>query len=215
MKTKELEFRILGQTLLLSSQKAIYWKENRSLLLSDVHLGKAGHFRKAGIPVPSKIHHDDLRRLNQLVERYCPEHVYLLGDLFHSELNSEWDDFQRWRTDLPHLQVSLVAGNHDIIPPAYYSGIKVAVCEQVGLGPFTLTHRPVQLVEGYNLAGHTHPGIHLTGRSRQGIKLPCFYFGKFGGVLPAFGNFTGSVAIKPARHDRVFAVTPSSVLAIQ
>ena len=47
-------FSFQGQTLILHPAKAIFWKEKSRLLLADVHLGKAGHFRKVGIPVPQR-----------------------------------------------------------------------------------------------------------------------------------------------------------------
>ena len=44
----------------LLPDKCMFWKEHNSLILADLHIGKAGHFRKAGIPIPSHIHIDDL-----------------------------------------------------------------------------------------------------------------------------------------------------------
>ena len=46
-----LDFNFLGQDLVLLPQKAIYWKQEKTLIAADVHMGKVGHFRKAGIAV--------------------------------------------------------------------------------------------------------------------------------------------------------------------
>lgn len=215
MYTEEIAFDFIGQTLLLSSLKAIYWKETGSLLLADVHLGKAGHFRKAGIPLPSEIHRNDLKRLDQLIARYQPEKLLLLGDLFHSDKNAEWSDFLQWRKGNSAVAISLILGNHDVIPARYYTDIDIAVMEKLSLGPFTLTHHPSASPLTYNIAGHIHPGVHLKGRSRQCLKLPCFYFGKRGGLLPAFGNFTGQTVISMSRGDKIFAITPKAVMPVQ
>lgn len=215
MNKDEIEFNFLNQTLLLSASKAIFWKETGSLLLSDVHLGKAGHFRKAGIPVPSGIHHSDLRRMDALIGRYSPQRLLLLGDLFHSDKNNEWDDFIHWRKNYPQLKISLILGNHDVISRNSYLDIDLEVMEKLSMGPFTFTHQPKEELCSYNLAGHVHPGIHLSGRSRQSIKLPCFYFGKKAGLLPAFGNFTGNIAIPSFQEDKIFAITPKAIMTIQ
>ncbi len=200
---------------MLSSSKAIYWKNAGSLLLSDIHLGKAGHFRKAGIPVPSRIHHGDLHRMDALIARYTPQQLLLLGDLFHSDKNNEWDDFRQWRKSYPALKISLVLGNHDVLARQHYLELDLEVTEKLTMEPFTFTHHPEASLYSYNLAGHIHPGVHLSGRSRQSIKLPCFYFGKTNGLLPAFGNFTGHVAIPTFQEDKIFAITPKAIMTIQ
>jgi metallophosphoesterase superfamily enzyme len=82
-----------GEELTLLPDKAIYWKRKKNLLLSDLHLAKSGHFRKAGIALPSSIHKNDLSRLSKIIDEFPVEKVYLLGDLFHSKENKEWKQF--------------------------------------------------------------------------------------------------------------------------
>ena len=48
------EIVIFNNHFYLHKTGAIYWKEKNTLLLADLHLGKVGHFRKSGIPVPRK-----------------------------------------------------------------------------------------------------------------------------------------------------------------
>ena len=59
MMTAGLDFNLLEQDLLLLPEKAIYWKQQKALIAADVHLGKVGHFRKAGIAVPQQLAKDD------------------------------------------------------------------------------------------------------------------------------------------------------------
>lgn len=68
-----LVFPFLDQTLLLLCQKAIYWEEEKALIAADVHLGKGGHFRKAGIAVPRELAQDDLAVLSDLIREHHPE----------------------------------------------------------------------------------------------------------------------------------------------
>jgi uncharacterized protein len=210
-----LEFTLLEQSLVLSIYKSIFWKEQECLIVSDLHLGKAGHFRKAGIPISSKIHTEDLDRLDLLLNMYKPKQLVMLGDLFHSDKNNEWEAFSDWRSQYQGLEITLTLGNHDIIETLNYKKINVNVVDELLLAPFFMSHHPTENANGYNLAGHLHPGISLQGKARQGVRIPCFYFGQKGALLPAFGNFTGYVAISPGQLDKVFAVTPTSIITIQ
>jgi metallophosphoesterase superfamily enzyme len=93
---------INGQTLELLPQKAIYWKSARTLIVSDLHLGKSGHFRKSGIPAPAGINQKNLNRLDKLLQSFKPNRLLILGDLFHSDANREWLEFEsftrKWKS---------------------------------------------------------------------------------------------------------------------
>ncbi|MEQ8535003.1 MAG: ligase-associated DNA damage response endonuclease PdeM, partial [Imperialibacter sp.] len=194
-----LELTLLKQSLVLSIHKSIFWKEQECLIVSDLHLGKTGHFRKAGIPISSKIHTEDLDRLDLLLNKYQPKRLIMLGDLFHSDKNNEWEAFSDWRSQYQNLRITLTLGNHDIIETVNYKKINVTVVDELLLAPFFMSHHPTENANGYNLAGHLHPGISLQGKARQGVRIPCFYFGQKGALMPAFGNFTGYVAISPGK----------------
>ncbi len=207
-----LEFEFKGQHLLLDPLKVLFWKEESLLLLSDIHLGKAGHFRKNGIAVPYNIHQQDLSRIDYLIGKYKPKKVIFLGDLFHSDLNAEWGPFADW-LDNKSIKMLLIKGNHDILSEEIYLATKIEVCDELALGPFLLTHERVTS-ELYNISGHVHPAVRLLGRAKQGISVPCFYFSKVYGLLPAFGSFTGTFKIKPVKGDQVFATSGDEVIAL-
>lgn len=209
----EIAFSLKGQTLIIDVLKALFWKESEALILSDLHLGKAAHFRKHGIPVPARVHHMDFHRLNALMAKYQPKKVVFLGDLFHSELNDEWTDFILWTKDNPAVELMLVKGNHDILYPELYSGIEMDIVDEWITGPFHFTHKPT-LSGYYNLSGHVHPGIKLLGSARQGVRLPCFLFSGQSGLFPAFGSFTGNYTVRPAKGDRIFAITDHTVIGL-
>lgn len=79
-----LDLDLQGERLTLMPERALFWHRTRSLIAADLHLGKAGHFRTRGIPVPKGSQERTLNRLDHLIEIYDPEQVILLGDLFHS-----------------------------------------------------------------------------------------------------------------------------------
>jgi uncharacterized protein len=214
-----LEFNLLQQNLVLLPQKAIYWQQEKALIVADVHLGKVGHFRKAGIAVPRDMEQDDLAVLSDLISEYQPDKIIFLGDLFHSDMNADWEWFVLWRKHFPMLELILIKGNHDIIHDKYYLELDVKLHKSLQLGPFMMLHHPLDsiqllMINHYVLCGHIHPGVSLSGRARQHITLPCFAFGEKQAILPSFGRFTGRIALRSEKTDRIFAVVENKIMAI-
>ncbi|MCC7501334.1 MAG: ligase-associated DNA damage response endonuclease PdeM [Flavobacteriales bacterium] len=208
------EVDVVGEKLLMSPYKALYWPRKRWLMVSDAHLGKAAHFRKAGLPLPDV--HDDvlLDRLSWLMNEYGAERLVVLGDLFHNAYNSSWDLFTLWMLR-QRFEVHLVLGNHDVLADRRYLDAGLKLHDEVLLeGPFALAHEPRSVKDHYTLSGHVHPGGVLSGLGKQHLRLPCFWFAPEQAVLPAFGTATGLFVIEPASTDRCFAVTERSVVDV-
>jgi len=211
-----MDIEILNEQFVLYPQKAILWKGQRSLLVSDLHLGKINHFRKAGIPVPSKANDHNLEVLIDLVRLSKPERILCLGDLFHSHYNAEWEVFGEVVRHFSEISFELVLGNHDIMGRYQYSRKGIQVHDSLTIGKFLLTHHPLESVPDgmYNIAGHIHPGVSLRGRGRQAMTLPCFFFGEKQALLPAFGKFTGLARIAPKKQDKVYIVAEDQVMFV-
>jgi DNA ligase-associated metallophosphoesterase len=214
-----IAYTLINQHLLLLPQKAIYWQQEKALIVADVHLGKVGHFRKAGIAVPLDMEQGDLAVLSDLIHDHRPEKIIFLGDLFHSDMNNDWEWFALWRRHFPMVRIILVKGNHDIINDSHYLELDVQLHQELQIGPFLMRHHPLgdddlAQAAGYVFCGHIHPGISLTGRARQHITLPCFAFGYKQAILPSFGKFTGKVSMRHNGSDRVFGVLKDKVIAI-
>ncbi len=212
-----MEVEISGEVLKLLRQKAIWLSHRKTLLLADLHFGKINHFRKAGIPVPAKANDKNTETLIDLLNETKPDRVIFLGDLFHSHYNEEWSVVGQILKHFSLCSFELVRGNHDIMSQLQYQRQKITVHENsLRLGDLMLSHEPMTTIpEGnYNLAGHVHPGVRLEGKGRQALTLPCFYFGKESGILPAFGSFTGIALITPRKEDRIFVIVNNQVQQI-
>jgi len=212
-------FTLLNQHLLLTPQRAIFWQEEKALIAADVHLGKVGHFRKAGIAIPRDMEQDDLAVLSDLIHEYRPEKIIFLGDLFHSDMNADWEWFRLWRQQFPKLRIILIRGNHDIVHDDHYLQLNVELHYELAIGPFLMLHHPqtdekLATANGYVMCGHIHPGVRLQGRGRQSLTLPCFTFGERQAILPSFGKFTGKVAIRHKGDDHVFGVLENRVIRV-
>lgn len=206
---------IHDQKFWLSAQRSVFWEAQKTLIISDLHLGKSGHFRKAGIPVPQQVLKEDMHRLLTLLHHFKSEKLIVVGDFFHSTANLELDLFTRWRADLD-LPIILVRGNHDILKKEWYAGAGIEVVENhLCIDQFCFSHDLDEVPEGlYAFSGHIHPGIVIHGLGKQSLRFPCFYFTPTYCVLPAFGGFTGLATVRPAKADKVYAVVENAVIRI-
>lgn len=195
----------------------MYKPDERLLIIADVHLGKANHFRKEGISIPATAQLEDYNRLDALFKTIAPLKVYFLGDLFHSTFNRDWHYFCDLVGAFPAISFTLVRGNHDIIDQRKFGEICVHVTDAIEDDDFIYSHEPVAVVPvpKVNLTGHIHPGIVLSGKAKQHVKLPCFYLTRSLMVLPAFGTLTGLYPIQPESDAHVYAVIPGSVRRVQ
>ena len=211
---KCISVNIEGQRLFLHPYKAMYWSEESMLVVSDLHLGKIAHFRRAGIYLPDHASMDNYERLSSLLLEFEPKSLLLLGDLFHSQLNNDWKYFSDLRQTFRHVDVILVLGNHDILEEEIFRKNDVAIMDRKQVGPFLFTHHPLDHPTGYNIAGHIHPGVRLVGDAKQTLRLPCFYFRRKQAILPAFGTFTGISLVYPRPEDQVFVISEEELIDV-
>ncbi|MGI4985717.1 MAG: ligase-associated DNA damage response endonuclease PdeM [Janthinobacterium lividum] len=213
---ESLAIDIDGRPLRLCPERAAFDPLTGSLLIADVHFGKAATFRAAGIAVPDGTTGDNLARIDRLIARHDPRRIVFLGDLLHArpaQAASIVDALLAWRARHPALELILVRGNHDMHAgsPAAQLGIR-EVDEPWQLGGWTLCHHPDAVAGGYVLAGHEHPTFLLRAAG-DALRLPCFRFGAALGVLPAFGDFTGGYP-SDVRQDQVYVVAGERVIAV-
>jgi Predicted ICC-like phosphoesterases len=203
----------------LSPDRCIYWEEEKTLIVSDLHFGKTGHFRKSGIAVPAQVFKEDLQRLVNQLQHFQPAALIAVGDLFHSAANKELDLFKKWRNDFNDLQFHLVEGNHDILSAAWYNEMNIKVhTGTLEIKPFAFCHDCETIdpkTSTYTFSGHLHPGVRINGSGRQSLQFPCFYFTKNYCVLPAFSRFTGLALIDAAENENVFAIVGNKIVQLQ
>lgn len=185
-------------------------------MVSDLHFGKTGHFRKAGIAVPQNVYKEDLQRLVNLLHFFKPSKLLVVGDFFHSRANAELDWFRRWREDFASLPITLVRGNHDILNDDWYRETAIEVVHpSLLLPPFLFSHDRCEVPAGaYAFFGHIHPGVLIHGLGKQSLRFPCFYFAGDHCVLPAFSKFTGAVGLDPSQAAAVFAVVENELIKV-
>jgi DNA ligase-associated metallophosphoesterase len=204
----------------LSAQRSIYWEEQKTMIVSDTHFGKTGHFRKSGIAVPQQVYKEDLQRFFSLATDLKPERILVVGDFFHSTDNEEHNLFLRWKNDFNSLQITLIKGNHDILGNTWYENAGIQLIEDFyEIGQFRFQHDPAEndfLVKEntFVFSGHVHPGIQMRGIGKQSLRFPCFYFTQNQCILPAFSKFSGLAIVKPKKQDQVYAIANDNIIKL-
>jgi uncharacterized protein len=212
--------QIQNNTFWLLAQRAIFWVEQKALLVADVHIGKALSFRRLGVPVPSGTTQGNLQKLSQLIDQLKPSTVYILGDLLHAAAAQDLSvvsAMQTWREQHSDTVIILVNGNHDkkAGEPALSLAIEV-VPEPHRVAGFDLMHAlPTGIApNSFCFAGHIHPVVNLSGKGRDRLRLPCFVLTDCSLVLPAMGEFTGGFEVQNCQENRLFAVANDTVIAL-
>lgn len=202
---------INNEVFTLTNQRAAFWKKEKALILSDLHIGKTAHFRKNGIAVANHIMKSDLERLSVLIEYFHPEKFIVVGDLLHAGDNSDVDEFCSWRNQYPDLQFYLIKGNHDRLSAALEKKLCLNFKSEIlTIDGFTFIHDFDKTLQEFQITGHIHPGVVLNS-SVKNIRLPCFVQTDKQLLLPAFSEFTGLDTKNIPKGGKFFVFTDSEI----
>jgi DNA ligase-associated metallophosphoesterase len=154
--------------ILLLPGRAALLPASRTLLVADLHLGKAATFRRFGLPVPEGSAQRDLARLEQLVIRHGVRRLLILGDLFHAKgglTEQVKAEFAAARGRIQGTEVVLVLGNHDRPLGKLSSDLGIdATVPSLDEPPLHFVHEPATGIvaadrAAFTIAGHLHPTL--------------------------------------------------------
>jgi DNA ligase-associated metallophosphoesterase len=210
-----MQITIKEKSIKLLIEKAAIWLEEKTLIISDMHLGKISHFRKAGIALPAKAAEHNFNILDNLILSNNIWRIIFTGDLFHSDKNEEWDTFCRWRRKYHSVEMHIVPGNHDRFDLKCYADVPLIVHQdEYIIDDFVFTHHPRIAKENeYIFCGHVHPVIKVPINSAT-YRLPCFYISEQQMIMPSFGYFTGGYVIQPIESEKVIAVVNKELIDV-
>lgn len=184
-------FSLAGAGLTALGSGALWWGEQRLLVVSDLHLGKTERIlRRGGPSLPPYETRDTLIRLENDLNATNAATVVCLGDSF--------DDVEAART-LPEadrlwinrLQAGRrwvwIEGNHDP-GPIDLGGTHLA---ELPLPPLTFRHIAESGKSG-EISGHYHPKVRVQTRLRS-ITRPAFLIDSDRVIMPAYGTYTGGL----------------------
>jgi len=192
---------IADVTFVADISGALFWKEQRLLIVSDLHLEKGSSYAMRGVLLPPYDTLATLSRLTAVIARHDPRMVIALGDSFHDR-----DAHERLSTSnremLAAMQVRRdwiwISGNHD---PALPPDLGGTVANEVAIGSIVFRHEPTGAVG--EIAGHLHPKARVATRGRS-MERRCFASDGERAVMPAFGAYTGGLSIRDVAFSKIF-----------
>ncbi|NOJ48975.1 ligase-associated DNA damage response endonuclease PdeM [Bradyrhizobium archetypum] len=192
---------IADVTFVADVSGALFWQEQRLLVVSDLHLEKGSSYARRGVLLPPYDTVATLSRLAAVIARHDPRMVIALGDSFHDR-----DAHQRLsasdRDALSALQARRdwiwISGNHD---PALPSNLGGTVANEVAIGAIIFRHEPTGAAG--EIAGHLHPKARVATRGRS-MERRCFACDGERAVMPAFGAYTGGLSIRDPAFAKIF-----------
>lgn len=217
--TGAVEVVLAGERALLLPERALWLPDHQTLLVADLHWGKAAAFRSAQLPIPVGTTADDLTRLTRALRLTATTRLVVLGDLAHAR--DGWHpatiaQLAEWREAHAALVIDLVRGNHDQQAGDPPVALRIACHDgPLAIGALTLCHEPSERAPaggGYQVGGHFHPSVTLTGAGRQRLRLPAFIIGRDRALLPAFTAFSGGGMYRPQTEDHPFVVAEGEVM---
>lgn len=199
-----------GADLVALPSGALHWPDERLLVVSDLHLGKATRqARWGGAALPPYECRDTLDRLAADLEVTGARRVIALGDSFDAPGLDQClpaDDTETLLRLQAGRDWTWVTGNHDPGP----LGLPGAHLDAVRIGPLILRHiaQPDALAE---VSGHYHPKARLALRGRM-LTRPCFLWDAARLILPAYGTYTGGLFTDSAELSAL--MTPGAQVAL-
>jgi len=186
---------LAGVSLQADPAGALYWPDEKAVIVADLHLEKGSSFARRGVLLPPYDTATTLARLAHLIAYYAPHLVIALGDSFHDgdgPLRMHAAD----RAALAALQRGRewlwITGNHD---PDLRDGIGGGVAAALAVGPLMFRHEPGSGPGDGEIAGHLHPVARV---SRRGcaVRRRCFASDGRRMIMPAFGAFAGGLNVR-------------------
>jgi hypothetical protein len=190
-----MKFTLQHHTFTALPTGALYLEANRTLIVSDLHLGKGQSFAPEGNLLPPYDTRLTWETLAQDLKQIRPRTVICLGDSFHNNDIFEYfndKDLQNIHQDAGKSAWIWVTGNHDeellkrrrILP-----GTVVRNWIEAGIH---YTHQPEPVGLNINIFGHYHPKIRVKICGRY-ITGKCFLVSDRSVLCPAYGVYTGGL----------------------
>lgn len=193
-----------GEALRADPLGALFWTQQETLIVSDLHFEKGSSFARRGIMLPPFDTRTTLTRLEALMRRYQPRRVISLGDAFHdrdAEARIETEDADRLETLTKASDWIWILGNHDPDPPARFHG---TASNEEKIDALVFRHEPNLGSAPGEIAGHLHPCARVLTEGRA-LRRRCFASDSERLIMPAMGAFTGGLNVLDEAFGGLFS----------
>lgn len=200
-------FTLAGHDLIADRTGALYWPEQDTLVVADLHLEKGSSFARFRRHLPPYDTAATLRQLAKIIAIYQPSRLIALGDSVHDR--GAWDRLDHSdRNTLTDLYEQVddwvwIAGNHDPEPP---TGVPGRSALELTIGELIFRHEPGGDVRPgqAEVAGHLHPAARVISKGGS-ARRPAFASDDQRLILPAFGAYAGGLCLSAAPFKALFS----------
>jgi len=170
---------------------ALFLREERALVISDLHLGFEGALAEQGVSIPRFQRRVILERLGKMLDRVKAEKVIVAGDFKHEfsrNLTDEWIEVKQVLRFLrEHVTPILVRGNHDNYLATILGDLNLTLRDRADVGGYTIVHGHEEVSTLHPIVmGHEHPAVKLKDELGAVVSVPAFLVTDDLIVLPAF-----------------------------
>jgi metallophosphoesterase superfamily enzyme len=196
----------------LSAERSLYFEEERTLAVADIHWGYAHAHRRAGNLLPLWGNDEIARRLRRLLDHYRPARMIWLGDSLHTCAAAPFaEDFLSGLA--PDLEVVILAGNHD-------RKWSRADRHEYGMGGCVFHHGDRVLAtttDRVEIIGHLHPAISWYDGAGLSLKVPALVEGPLRLVLPSFSDWSAGATWngRLAEGERLWLISARKIWAAE
>ena len=195
--------------LWLDSRLALWFAEQRVLVVADLHWGYAASHRARGNLLPLWGDDEIESRLRTLIADYQPAEMIWLGDVVHAAEGAARAEAFVASSPVP---ITLLAGNHD-------RRWRQARERSVTRGAFFCHHGDVaQAVPAgcREVIGHHHPAVSWSDQAGTRLKLPAFVANPRRLILPAFSPWAAGTPWRDQREadDALWAIAPNRIFPL-
>ena len=170
---------------------ALLLRDERALVISDLHLGFEGALAEQGVSIPRFQRRVILERLGQMFDRTKAEQVIIAGDFKHEfskNLVDEWVEVKQvLRFIRDRAKPVLVRGNHDNYLATILGDLNLPLNARADVGGYTIVHGHEEVSTIHPIVmGHEHPAVKLKDELGATVSVPAFLVTERLVVLPAF-----------------------------
>jgi DNA ligase-associated metallophosphoesterase len=199
---------LAGESLHPDLSGALWWPEECTLIVADLHLEKGSSFADRRRPqfLPPYDTRATIERIELLLERHAPRRVICLGDSVHdgdADARMDEADSERMARMTHGRDWIWIAGNHDPEPPSRWGG---SVLRELIIGKIAFRHQAdITAPEPGTgeISGHFHPTAAVATRAAR-VSGRCFAADHRRMVLPAFGAYAGGLNVLDPAISRLF-----------
>lgn len=206
---------------------ALFLKEQKALVIADLHIGYESSLKDRGIHIPQNSYPYMREVVYRLIKETGARTLIMLGDVKHEfgkPSAQEWVEVKDLLSFLSDngVEVHVVRGNHDNYIIAILNRMNVPLHDPFMVLDDVLLmhgHKEVEVPEEIRtvLMGHEHPAVSSRDLSGSRYKFKCFLVGRMGKkrqrlvVLPSMSPLSLGVGVNETPKDELLSPLLRSV----